>query len=89
MLHSRISYVNREHKIEEVRVDGELTKTRNVLYSDGESIAVGSQAVDLRVQKPECIFHGMQRWYGLPLLERPFGGRQVPPEVLVAVLFGK
>jgi eukaryotic-like serine/threonine-protein kinase len=84
MLHSRVSYVNREHKIEEVRVDGELTKTRNVLFSDGESIAVGSQAVDLRVQKPECIFHGMQRWYGLPLLERPFGGRQVPPEVLVA-----
>lgn len=86
MLHSRISYVNREHKIEEVRVDGELMKTRNVLYSDGESIAVGSQAVDLRVQKPECIFHGMQRWYGLPLLERPFGGRQVPPEVLVACI---
>ena len=86
MLHSRVSYVNREHKIEEVRVDGELTKTRNVLYSDGESIAVGSQAVDLRVQKPECIFHGMQRWYGLPLLERPFGGRQVPPEVLVACI---
>jgi serine/threonine protein kinase len=84
MLNSRVSYVNRDHKIEEVLVDGESAVTRNLLYSDGESIAVGARAVDLRVQKPECIFHGMQRWYGLPLLERPFGGRQVPPEVLVA-----
>jgi len=84
MTHSRVSYVNPEHKIEELQVDGESTELRNMLFSDGESIAVGSAAVAMRASKPNQIFYGMQRWYGLPLLERSFGGRQVPPEVLVA-----
>lgn len=86
MIRSRVSYIDREHKVEEVPVDGESYTLRNMLYSDGEQIAVGSQAAELRASKPDHIFYGMQRWYGLPLLERPFGGRQVPPEVLVAAV---
>lgn len=84
MIHSRISYLDSQLKVEEVPVDGESLLLRNILYSDGEQIAIGSAASSLRVTKPTQIFYGMQRWYGLPLLERPFGGRQVPPEVLVA-----
>ncbi|AMV33090.1 Serine/threonine-protein kinase PknB [Pirellula sp. SH-Sr6A] len=86
MIHSRVSYIDREHKVEEVPVDGESTTLRNMLYSDGERVAVGGQAAELRASQPDRIFYGMQRWYGLPLLERPFGGRQVPPEVLVAAV---
>ncbi len=86
MIHSRVSYINPEHKIEEVLVDGEDCSLRNMLFSDGERIALGSQAVGLRATKPDHIFYGMQRWYGLPLLERSFGGRQAPPEVLVATI---
>lgn len=84
LTHSRVSYIDQELKLEEIAVDGESIDLRNMLYSDGEQIAVGSQAAALRASKPNQIFYGMQRWYGLPLLERPFGGRQVPPEVLVA-----
>ena len=84
MIQSRVSYIDAEHKVEEVLVDGESTELRNMLFSDGERIAVGALAVENRSTKPNQIFYGMQRWYGLPLLERPFGGRQVPPEVLVA-----
>ena len=83
MIHSRVSYIDSEHKVEEVLVDGESTELRNMLFSDGENVAIGSNAAELRATKPNNIFYGMQRWYGLPLLERPFGGRQVPPEVLV------
>lgn len=83
MIHSRVSYIDSEHKVEEVLVDGESTELRNMLYSDGDNVAIGSSAVEQRALKPNHIFYGMQRWYGLPLLERSFGGRQVPPEVLV------
>ena len=83
MINSRVSYVDKDQKIEEVPVDGDSNELRNMLFSDGEVIAVGSNAAAQRATKPNHIFYGMQRWYGLPLLERPFGNKQVPPEVLV------
>lgn len=86
MIHSRVSYVNKDHFIEEVPVDGEGLSLRNMLFSEGEKVAVGKAASLLRVTHPDCIFYGMQRWYGLPFLGRQFGGRQVPPEVLVAAV---
>ncbi|MCY3006792.1 MAG: Hsp70 family protein [Planctomycetota bacterium] len=84
MIHSRSSYVNHEFKIEQVPLEGELLELRNMVYSDQGSVRIGSAAADQRVQHPEQIFYGIQRWYGLPMLEKPFGGRRVPPEVLVA-----
>ncbi len=84
MIHSRSSYVNNEFKIEPVPLDGELHELRNMVYSDQGLVRIGSAAADQRVQHPEQIFYGIQRWYGLPQLEKPFGGRRVPPEVLVA-----
>jgi eukaryotic-like serine/threonine-protein kinase len=80
MFHSRVSYINSELKVEEVPIDGDSYQLRNMLYSDAESVAIGSAAVAQRVQRPNQIFYGLQRWYGLPSLERPFGGRRVPPK---------
>lgn len=84
MIHSRASYVNAEYKVEEIPVDGDSFQLRNMLYSDAERIAIGASAVAQRIQRPDQIFYGLQRWYGLPMLEKTFGGRRVPPEVLVA-----
>jgi serine/threonine protein kinase len=86
MIHSRVSFVNAKHAVEEVPVDGESYQIRNMLFSDAERIAIGSGAEAQRVQRPDHIFYGLQRWYGLPLLEKSFGGRRVPPEVLVAAV---
>lgn len=84
LIHSRSSYVNHEYKIEQVPLDGELHELRNIVYSDRGMVRIGSAAVEQRVAHPEQIFYGIQRWYGLPMLEKPFGGRRVPPEVLMA-----
>lgn len=86
MIHSRVSYVNKDYVIEEVPVDGDSFTLRNMLFSEGEKVAIGKAASLLRVTHPDCIFYGMQRWYGLPFLGRQFGGKQVPPEVLVAAV---
>lgn len=86
MIHSRVSHVNAEHKIEAIPVDADSVQLRNMLFSDAERIAIGSAAVSQRVQRPDQIFYGLQRWYGLPMLEKTFGGRRVPPEVLVAAV---
>lgn len=84
MIYSRVSYINSEYKVEEVPIDGDSCVMRNMLFSDDEKVSMGVAAEAKRGQYPEQIFYALQRWYGLPLLERPFGGRRVPPEVLVA-----
>jgi serine/threonine protein kinase len=84
LIHSRSSYVNNEFKIEQVPLDGDLPELRNMVFSDQGVVRIGASAAQQRVAHPEQIFYGIQRWYGLPLLEKPFGGRRVPPEVLVA-----
>jgi serine/threonine protein kinase len=84
LIHSRSSYVNSEFKIEQVPLDGDVLELRNMVFSDEGVVRIGSAAAEQRVAHPEQIFYGFQRWYGLPMLEKPFGGRRVPPEVLVA-----
>jgi hypothetical protein len=86
MIHSRVSFVNASGKVEEIPVDGKSLRLRNMLFSDAESVAIGSTAVAKRVQRPDQILYGLQRWYPVPLLERTFGGCQVPPEVSVAAV---
>ena len=89
MIHSRSSFVNDDFKIEEVRLDGSLLELRNMVTSSEGSVAIGSLAESHRIQHPEQIFYGIQRWYGLPVLEKTFGGRRVPPEVMVACILRK
>lgn len=59
---------------------------RNILWSQGEQIKVGAEASELRQTQPELIFHSVQRWLGTQRVSRPFGGKQVPPEVLLATI---
>ena len=84
--HSRASFLNEKRELIEVPVEGTSLSLRNILWSDGERLAVGEPAMQLRASHPDQVFHGMQRWIGLPLLDRPFAGRRVPPEVLLAIV---
>jgi serine/threonine protein kinase/molecular chaperone DnaK (HSP70) len=86
MIRSRVSFANSRSDIEEVFVDGDSPQLRNMLFSDGANVAIGSNAVAKRSQRPDQILYGLQRWYGMPLLERSFGGCQIPPEVSVAAV---
>ena len=59
---------------------------RNMLWSDGEHIKVGSDASEMRKTQPERIFHSLQRWIGAKEISRTLGGRQATPEVLIAAI---
>ncbi len=52
-----------------------------MLWSEGERVVIGAEAAELRQTQPDKVFHCLQRWIGLKQIERPFGGRMVPPEV--------
>lgn len=82
---SRVSYLGKKRELIEVPLDGDSLQLRNMLWSDGEQSAVGDAANKLRATQPAQILYGVQRWFGLNVLERPFAGRQVPPEILLAV----
>jgi serine/threonine protein kinase len=59
---------------------------RNMIWSQENQIFLGADAIARRQVAPDKVYHGLQRWLGLPFLDRPFCGRIVPPEVPVAVL---
>ena len=59
---------------------------RNMLWSDGEHIKVGSDASEMRKTQPDRIFHSLQRWIGAKEISRTLGGRQATPEVLIAAI---
>ncbi|MFO0921838.1 MAG: Hsp70 family protein [Pirellulales bacterium] len=86
MMSSRASYLDAQRQLKEIPVDGEKLYVRNMVWSDQDKIAVGDAAAEMRVSQPNQIFYGFQRWYGIPLLERTFAGRKVPPEVLQGVI---
>ena len=59
---------------------------RNMLWSDNEQLVIGAEAATLRQTQPDKVFHSLQRWIGLKQIERPFGGRMVPPEIPLAAM---
>ncbi len=59
---------------------------RNMLWSDGEHIKVGSDASEMRKTQPERIFHSLQRWIGAKEISRTLGGRKATPEVLLGAI---
>lgn len=89
MLETRASFLQKGRELTEIPLDGQQLSLRNMLWSDGEQVAIGEAAHRQRSKHPDQIFFGLQRWYGLPILERPFGGRRVTPEVLVAAVLRK
>lgn len=69
-----------------VPLSGGKELLRNMIWSHENQIYLGADAIARRQVAPEKVYHGLQRWLGLPFLDRPFCGRIVPPEVPVAVL---
>lgn len=66
--------------------DNNAQHLRNMLWSSGESIKIGNAVADLRASEPENVFHSVQRWIGARAIGRPFGGKNVPPEVMLAAI---
>ncbi len=59
---------------------------RNMLWSDGEHIKVGSDASEMRKTQPERIFHCLQRWIGAKEITRTLGNRKAIPEALIGAI---
>lgn len=66
--------------------EGQGPQLRNMLWSINDHVKVGESALKVWQTHPTGIFHSLQRWIGLPVVKRPFGGKSVPPEVLIAAL---
>lgn len=66
--------------------DGDGFQLRNMLWSREDQVKLGADAMAMRQVHPHGIFHSLQRWIGLERVQRPFGGRSVPPEVLIAAV---
>ncbi len=84
MITSRASFLDTSRRLVEFQLDGASQSLRNMLWSDGDQIAIGEAAHNYRASRPGQMFYGLQRWFGLPYIERSFAGRNVPPEVLTA-----
>jgi molecular chaperone DnaK len=86
MLTSAVAYYDSKSGAQVVEHPGGVKNVRNMLWSDGEQLAIGADAATLRQAHPDKVFHSLQRWIGLKQIERPFGGRMVPPEIPLAAM---
>lgn len=86
MLTSAVAYYDSKIGTSVIEHPGSGKYVRNMLWSDGERVVIGAEAAELRQTQPDKVFHCLQRWIGLKQIERPFGGRMVPPEVLIAAM---
>ncbi len=86
MLTSAVAYYDPKIGCSVVQHPGSGRYVRNMLWSEGERVVIGAEAAELRQTQPDKVFHCLQRWIGLKQIERPFGGRMVPPEVLIAAM---
>ncbi len=59
---------------------------RNMLWSDGEHLKIGSDASEMRKTQPDRIFHSLQRWIGAKEITRTLGGRKAKPEALIGAI---
>lgn len=66
--------------------DGNAQHMRNMLFSKNDRLVIGSEAVGLRGEHPEAIFHSAQRWIGANRVSFDFAGKQPPPEVMLAAV---
>ncbi len=86
MLQSRVSFIDSRFVLKEVMLDGLRKSLSHMIWSDGNQLLIGKAASEARAKTPQNIFYGFQRWFGLPVLERSFSGKQTPPEVLLATV---
>ena len=66
--------------------DGNTHHLRNMIWSAGKLIKIGSEAHALRAAHPDQVIHSLQRWIGMREVKWNFAGQQVPPEVLLGGL---
>lgn len=66
--------------------DGNTQHLRNMLWSSGKQIKIGTEAHALRQSHPDQVIHSLQRWIGAREVKWSLGGRHTPPEVLLAAL---
>ena len=84
---STVAWYHPEHGPQLIeQPDGQGHQLRNMLWSIGDHVKIGASALKMWQVQPTGIFHSLQRWIGLPIVKRPFGGKSVPPEVLLAAL---
>ncbi|MCY2985659.1 MAG: protein kinase [Planctomycetota bacterium] len=84
---STVAWFHPEHGPQLVeQSEGQGPQLRNMLWSINDHVKVGESALKVWQTHPAGIFHSLQRWIGLPVVKRPFGGKSVPPEVLIAAL---
>ncbi|MBN8601223.1 MAG: Hsp70 family protein [Planctomycetes bacterium] len=86
MMNSSAAIFDKNEGPKLVPLPGGQELLRNMIWSQENQIYLGADAIARRQIAPEKVYHGLQRWLGLPYLDRPFCGRIVPPEVPVAVL---
>ncbi len=86
MLTSAVAYVDAKLGTAIIEHPGSGQCLRNMMWSDGEQLVIGNEAATLRQTQPDKVFHSLQRWIGLKQIERPFGGRIVPPEIPLAAM---
>lgn len=84
MMTSKASYIDSKRQLHEISFGEEGSSLKQFLWSGDGKIAIGEQASKKRATNPKEIFFGLQRWIGLPVVDRHFGDRKVPPEVLLA-----
>lgn len=90
MMVSTAAYFDPSHGPQIVQQgEGNAQHLRNMLWSAGDSIKIGAEAVALRRTEPEHVNHCVQRRIGARELPRPLGGKTVPPEVGLAALLRK
>ncbi len=87
MLASTIAYCDAQGlpQVVEPRT-GSGQHLRNMLWSDGEHIKIGSDASEMRKLQPDRIFHSLQRWIGAKEITRTLGGRKATPEALIGAV---
>ncbi len=86
MIASTVGYFDSTVGLKLIDQAGGGQHLRNMIWSDRDQVVVGAEALALRQSQPEKIFHSLQRWIGLKRIDRPLGGRLVPPEVLIATI---
>lgn len=69
--------------------EGNAQHFRNMLWSAGETIKIGPDAVSIRQTDPEHVFHSPQRWIGAERINWKLAGHEPPPEVVVAAILKK
>lgn len=66
--------------------EGNSWHLRNMIWSSGDQLKIGSAASAMRQKSPQQVLHSIQRYIGMREVGREFLGEAVPPEVVLAAI---